>query len=236
MKTVVLICAYNEEKTILQVLSETFKHVDDVIIVDDGSRDATTSILQSMKSPKGKNLHKLFFAFNKGKGAAIRRGFTYFIEDMKSDFLVTLDADLQHDPKEIKNITSLLKNKVADVVIGSRYMKTKDKPQLKIFLNILANINLFLASGAFFSDVSSGYRSYTREAIGKILPMLSFNSFGIELEILKACMDNDLRVGVIPVECDYTVGKKTNLMRLFKGHWQFAWKYKRNMIKKLFGV
>jgi len=230
MKTCALIAAYNEEKTIKKVVFETLKYVDELIVVDDGSTDKTFSIISNIKNKK---LEIVSYPINKGKGYALRQGFKKFLE-IGGNILVTLDADLQHNPKEINHIINLIKDDVSDVVIGSRYMKTM--PRAKVFLNVLANINLLLASGTFFSDVSSGYRAYSKKAIEKILPRLTLDRFGIELEILKACVDGEMRVGIIPVGCDYKFGKKANLGKLFKGHFQFAWKYKKDIFNKLVGI
>lgn len=230
MKTYALVCAFNEEKTIKEVILKTLKFVDGLIAVNDGSTDRTFSVLSSIKNRK---LTVISYNTNRGKGYAIRKGFEKFL-GTKGDVLVTLDADLQHDPKEIRLVINPVRDGVADVIIGSRYTKTM--PRLKVFLNVLANLNLLAASGTFFSDVSSGFRAYSRSAVSKILPSLTLDRFGIELEILKVCADRGIKVGIMPVSCSYTTGKKANLWKLFHGHFTFAWKYKRDMLHKLAGV
>lgn len=230
MKTYALVCAFNEERTIKEVALKTLKLVDGLIVVNDGSTDETLSVISSIKDRK---LSVISYAVNRGKGYALRKGFAKFLEE-KGDVLVTLDADLQHDPREIRMVINPVRDGVADVIIGSRY--TKSMPRLKVFLNVLANLNLLAASGTFFSDVSSGFRAYSSSAVAKILPLLTLDRFGVELEILKICSDNKIGVGIIPVGCSYATGKKANLWRLFEGHFMFAWKYKRSMLHKLTGV
>jgi len=229
MKIIGLICAYREQKTIREVVRKTSKYVDKLIVVNDGSDDLTGIIL-AKETFKNKKLWIVDYFGNRGKGYALKQGFKKFLE-LDGDILVTLDADGQHDPEDIKNLVSLIENRAADVVIGARYLR--NMPRNKVILNTIANLGLLMASGTFFSDVSSGYRAYSKEAVEEILPSMGLDKFGIELEILKACAENEIRVGVVPVACNYKEGKKTNLKRLASGYFQFAWKYKRDMLHHL---
>jgi len=95
-------------------------------------------------------------------------------------------------------------------------------PKLKGFLNKLADLNFFIFTGKpYLYNVSSGFRCFSKEAIKKILPHLKENGYGIELETLKVAKQYSLRIGEIPVSFDYSVGKKANLWKLFKGYLDF---------------
>ena len=116
MKTYALICAYNEEGAVNKVIKSTLKYVDKVIVVNDGSTDRT---LQEVKGSFGKNRKVIIVSYpkNRGKGNAMKAGFRQFLKT-RGDLLVTLDADGQHDPKDIPIVMSLVKNGYSDVVIG----------------------------------------------------------------------------------------------------------------------
>lgn len=226
-----LICAKNEEKTIKEVINNVSKYADKIIVVDDGSTDRTPFILNHIRNGK---LEVISYAENMGKGFALRTGFKKFLET-DDEILVTIDADGQHDPAQIKDLTMLIENDKADIMIGTRYHKMKGYPKFRILLNVLTNFGLMLASGAFFSDSSSGFRAYSRKAIETIYPKLTMNGFGIELEILKFAAEKELRIGFLPVTCTYKKGRKHNLFKLAKGHLTFMWKYKGDVFHKIFG-
>lgn len=230
MKIIALICAKNEEKTIKEVIVNVKKHVNNIIVVDDGSDDKTPFILSHLKN----GIDIISYPINMGKGYALRQGFKRFLES-DGDILVTIDADGQHDPKQIKDLTLLVEKGTADIMIGTRYHKIKGYPKFKILLNVLTNFGLMLASGAFFSDSASGFRAYSRRAIETIYPNLTLDGFGIELEILKFAAENELKIGFVPVTCSYKKGKKNNILKLAKGHLTFMWRYKGDMIHKIFG-
>ena len=95
-KIFAIIPAYNEEKQINSVINKTKKYVDEVIVVDDGSKDSTGEIA------KKSNAIVLRHLVNLGKGAALKTGCDYAVKN-KAGIIIAVDADAQHDPKEIPN-------------------------------------------------------------------------------------------------------------------------------------
>jgi len=107
--------AYNEEGTIAKVVLGTKKHVDKVVVVDDGSEDMTVEIAEALGAMVVR--HKA----NRGYGAAIRTCFET-AKELNADIMVILDSDGQHDPSCIPEFISTLRTNNADVVIGSRFL------------------------------------------------------------------------------------------------------------------
>ena len=188
--------AFNEERYIAKVLLKTKKYVDEVIVVDDGSRDMTAEISRALgatviEHPK-----------NMGYGAALR---TIFLEAKKRnpDILITLDADDQHDPDDIpKLIEPILRNE-ADVVIGSRFIGKTDQP---LWRRIGVKFITWLAKKLHklpkhITDAQSGYRAYSRKAIQLITP--EDTDMGASIDILHRAKKQNLRVIEVPITICY---------------------------------
>lgn len=231
MKIVALIPAYNEEKTVASVINKTLKYVDEVIFVNDGSVDNT---LDAVKKLRNKRVKILSHYPNRGKGFALRKGFKEFLKSGKKGVIVTIDADGQNDPSQIPMLSVLIEKNLCDVVVGSRYTKIETAyPRVRVLFNIISNFVMLLTAGGFFADVASGFRAYSREAVKKILPWLGLDGYGIELEILKFCAEERLRLATVPVTCDYAVGRKQNFKKIAKEYFKFAWKYKSDIFRRL---
>jgi len=234
MKTYALICAYNEEKTAVNVISKTLKHVNKVIFVNDGSTDKT---LENVQKNFDKNERVIIITYpkNHGKGYALIMGFKKFLSD-GADILVTLDADLQHNPDEIPVLKIMVENKYSDMVIGSRYTRLKDYPRVRVLFNIFSTMVLLLSSGGFFTDVASGFRCYSRRAVETITPKLDLYGFGTELETLQVAKEKDLKISTVPVSCSYKYGEKPNFSKIASGYIKFAFKYNKEIFKRVFNL
>lgn len=233
MKTYALICAYDEEKTATDVIGRTLRYVDKVIFVNDGSTDNTLEVVQKRFS-KNKNVIIITYPENHGKGYALITGFKYFLKQ-RGDVLVTLDADGQHNPDEIPTVKLMVESGYSDIVIGSRYARLKGFPRFRVFFNIFSTMVLLLTSGGFFADVASGFRCYSRHAIESILPRLNLYGFGIELETLQVAKEKELKVSTVSVSCKYDKsGEKPNFNKLAVGYFNFAFKYKKEILKRIF--
>ena len=120
MSITALIAGYNEENTAADAIGDTLKHVDKVIFCNDGSTDRTLETIMKRFS-KNKRVKILSWDENRGKGYAVMQGFKEFLR-ADGNILVTIDADGQHDPKEIDSLVSLIERKTSDVVIGARIL------------------------------------------------------------------------------------------------------------------
>ena len=159
-KVLIAIPAFNEEETIATTLNfcrQEYPYAD-LLVVNDCSTDATLSVIKSEK------VNYLSLPFNLGVGGAMRAAFRYADQNDYS-FLIQVDADGQHNPKDILQLLS--KSKEFDVVIGSRFLRNDDYPidiarkfaiqTTRFYLKILTKQNL--------SDPTSGFRLSNRRAI-----------------------------------------------------------------------
>ncbi len=163
MKILVLILAYNEEKTILNVIEETKKHLPeaDILVINDGSTDNTKYILRGRKDIK-----VLHHPYNMGIGGAIWTGFNFFVKS-SYEYLVRIDGDGQHPSSQARMLLEPLYKKEADLVIGSRFIKREGylsslgrRGGIKL-LNVLST---FLLKEKI-TDNTSGFRAYNRTAV-----------------------------------------------------------------------
>src|SRR3989338_4828933 len=164
MKTVALIPAYNAGKTIEQVVKRIPKDaINQIIIVNDGSKDNTADVLSNLKK-EYKNLKILIHEKNMGYGAAQK---TLYKESLKTnaDYIIILHADKQHYPEEIPSLITPLIEKKADVIMGSRTLmikKLKDRQGMPLYKYIGSKFLTFLENikfGTKLSTFHSGYRA-----------------------------------------------------------------------------
>ena len=154
MQKIACIPAYNEEKSIHEVVKDSFQFVDKVIVCDDGSNDKTAE--EAKKAGAIIITHKK----NSGKGSALRSLFDY-VKESKFDVLITIDGDGQFFPKEIpKLITPITKNGY-DVVIGNRANGKTEMPKYRKFGNAVLDKMTNAASELPFNDTQSGFRAYS---------------------------------------------------------------------------
>ena len=150
---VVIIPAYNEGKTIFEVITKTKKFAQSIVVVDDGSQDNTAA--EAMKAGAMVLQHKV----NLGKGAALKTGCDY-AHQQGVQKIVTMDADGQHDPKEIPSFIKALEE--YEIAFGSR--KTPESmPFVFKFGNRVITQTLQTLYGVTVEDSQCGYRSFRRE-------------------------------------------------------------------------
>ncbi len=186
--------AFNEELTIAKVILLTKKYVDKVIVVDDGSTDMTGEIARALGAEVIKHDE------NMGYGAAIRR-LLQVARSENADALVILDADGQHDPREIPKLVKPIIKDEADIVIGSRFLgKTDAKKYRELGVRMITRATNILA-GTKITDAQSGFRAYGRKAIQLIRP--TDDGMGVSVEILVQAMDEKLRIKEVPITIRY---------------------------------
>ena len=153
--TTVVIAAYNEAKTIGQVITGVRKHTPalvDIIVVDDGSVDGTA------EQAKAAGAIVTRLPENRGKGIALRKG----LEQVSTEFVLTIDGDGQDDPSEIPNLVEQMKSQV-DMVIGSRFLGTFYKQAIKP-INKIGNLTLTWLFDKLYrvtlTDTQAGFRLF----------------------------------------------------------------------------
>jgi len=171
-----VIPAYNVEKTIRNVIKETKKYCDNIIVIDDGSRDNTGKVV------KEEGIKLITHKKNKGLGAALRTGFNAAI-NCKSDIILTLDSDGQHNPNEIPRFLNAI-SKGYDFVLGERDLKKY--PLIKKIGNFFLNVMTNIISGTTLNDTESGFRAFSSYGLKRIYPYLRANRYEIASEIIFA--------------------------------------------------
>lgn len=183
----------------------TKEFVDEVVVIDDGSKDSTASIASSA----GATL--IPHAENKGKAAALMNGFHYAF-DGGFDAAVMIDSDGQNDPYEIPIVLKPVMERNVDLVVGSRFLETKsDIPRYRQLGQKVLNIATSFSSKNKTSDSQSGFRALSREGLRCMLKLES-EGYNIESDMLNRAQDYNLIVTEVPVSVNYDVpnGHKKN--------------------------
>ena len=186
--------AYNEEKTIAKVVLLAKKYVDKVIVVDDGSEDMTGDIAKELGAEVIRHPE------NMGYGAALRTIF-HKARQENADILITLDADGQHDPREIPKLVKPLIKGEADIVIGSRFLGKTDAKMYRLLGVKTITIATNLLMRVKITDAQSGYRAYNKKAIQVIRP--TEDGMGASIEILSQAVEHKLRIKEVPITIRY---------------------------------
>jgi glycosyltransferase involved in cell wall biosynthesis len=215
----VVIPIYNEAGTIREILARVAAtpHEKEIIVVDDASSDGSREYLESLgsgevvvrdSSGEAVDLRILFQPVNRGKGAALRRGFA----EARGRILLVQDADLEYDPRDYDNLLGPILDGVADVVYGSRFLGGPQRVllfwhyvgnrMLTLLSNMLTNLNL--------TDMETCYKAFRREVLEGIGTLRS-DRFGFEPEFTAKVARHGFRVYETPIAYhgrDYAEGKK----------------------------
>jgi glycosyltransferase involved in cell wall biosynthesis len=211
MKLSVVIPVYNESRT-LENLVERVLGVDygcdlEIVMVDDGSADGSGEVAESLAS-RHRDVVCLKHEENAGKGAAIRTGFAH----ATGDILIVQDADLEYDPREIPSLIELIRDDIADVVFGSRFL-ARGPHRVLYYQNYVANRLLTFLSNLLtnlnLTDMEVCYKAFRREVLASIT--IEEDRFGFEPEITAKVSKGNWRIYEVPISYygrTYEEGKK----------------------------
>ena len=187
MKIVAVIPAYNEEKVIKDVIFSVRPHVNEVVVIDDGSRDQTKHIL---KDTGAIVVHHLI---NRGQGAALQTGM---------EIALRRGADVI-PAHQISKLVEPVINGEVDIVMGSRFMdESSNVPKLRRIILKAGAIFTRVVSGLHITDPHSGFRAMNRKAAKKL--KLQQDRMAHASEILQLVSRHNLRYKEIPVTITYT--------------------------------
>ena len=172
----VVIPTYNNDGTIATVVRETLEECSDVIVVNDGSTDSTSGILQSIDG-----ITLVEYAKNQGKGYALKCGFKRALE-MGFSYAITLDGDGQHYPSDIQHFLRANQEHPGTLIIGSRQLDNVERSGGSSFANRFSNFWFYIQTGRRLSDTQSGYRLYPLRKL-RGLGLLT-SRYEAELELL----------------------------------------------------
>lgn len=230
MKLSIIIPAYNEKKTIREIVGRVTA-VDllgldrEIVIVDDGSKDGTREILAELAESHG--VRVLLQPENRGKGAAVWRG----MQEATGDIMVIQDADLEYDPAELPQLIDPILRGVADVVFGSRFLGSPRGHRVLYFWHSVGNKMLTVLSNMFsdlnLTDMETCYKAMARDVVRQL--DLRSQRFGIEPEITCKVARLRARVYEIPISYNgrtYAEGKKIGFKDALQAVWvilRYAW-------------
>ena len=204
-RVVAAIPAYNEAASIAEVVRATRRYVDEVVVVDDGSSDATAQIA------RGAGASVVRHHVNRGKAAGIVTACRAAAE-RGADVLVLLDGDGQHDPDEIPRLLAPVRRGEADVVVGSRFLDLRNPiPFYRTIGQRVLNLATHLGSGIPCSDSQCGYRALTRRAFTALELRETFlHGLAVESEMQFEIAARGLRLAEVPVYVRYDEKARRN--------------------------
>lgn len=201
--TIVVIPAYNEGTILNTIVNSLLNKKYKVIVVDDGSKPSLKEQLQTS------SIYYLRHKTNLGQGAALQTGFDFALS-LRPKYIVSFDADGQHDINDIEALLEPLQKEEADITLGSRFLSHNPSqiPLSKKFVLYLARVINFLFTGMLLSDAHNGLRAFTVSSLQKI--RLTENRMAHASELLFEIKSSGLRYREVPVTIhysDYSKGK-----------------------------
>jgi glycosyltransferase involved in cell wall biosynthesis len=197
MRLLTAIPVYNEELSLVGVLTEVLKHAGDVLVVDDGSTDRTAVLLHELPA-----VRTIRHPRNLGYGAGLRTAFQAAI-DGGYDGLVTLDCDGQHEPKRIPEIAAHLEG--AEIVSGSRYLQVFDPsqkpPEQRRRINVEVTRWLNECLGMKLTDAFCGFKAYQTSALKQF--DVTENGYAMPLEVWVQAVAHGQKIVEVPVPLIY---------------------------------
>lgn len=229
---IVVIPAYNEEKTIGEVIMQIFNiqfPISKILVVDDGSSDLTQDVARHAGATV------ISHPVNRGLGAALSTGIAAALKLITYNsinhpaIIVTLDADGQHDPNEIPAVIEPVVKGEAEVVIGSRFAAKPHTnsglaaamPWHRQVANFCGNFFTWLLFGIWVSDSQSGFRAFSANAARKLC--LRTSTMEVSSEIIREVARLKLRLAEVPITVKYTEYSLAKGQGFFRGL-QTLWK------------
>ena len=195
--TWIVIPAYNEARRIGAVLAVLSQCVDGrIVVVDDASRDDTYKVLCES------DVYGLHHKVNLGQGAALQTGITFALS-RGAQYVVTFDADGQHDPTDIPKLLAALEEQQADFALGSRFLgSTVGMPWLRRLVLKAAVIFTRMQCGAVLTDAHNGIRAMTRRGATHL--HITMNRMEHASQVIEQIVVSGLKYVEVPVTIHYT--------------------------------
>jgi glycosyltransferase involved in cell wall biosynthesis len=204
MRICVLIPAFNEAPHIANVVQRVREHVEDVVVIDDGSADGTAEIARAAGATC------LQLPRNCGKASALRAGIAFAL-DHNFERVITLDGDGQHLPEDIPALLRIAKQTEADLVIGARCFDRAVMPRSRYFSNVIGSRLASALVGCEIRDSQSGFRLFRLDKVDAT--KLRSRCYELEMEILIKMARSGCTIAHAPVRMIYDDGQARSKMK-----------------------
>jgi len=215
----IVIPAYNEERRLPATLDVVFNWLDaspygdaEVLVVDDGSTDATAAVVESRAAAEPR-LRLVQNPGNRGKGFAIRHGML----QAKGDWILFSDADLSAPIDELPKLLAAAQEQGAAIAIGSRALDRSligvHQSQWREMSGILFNRIMRVITGLPFSDTQCGFKLFRRDAARRVFPLQRLDGFSFDVEDLFVAHTLGIPTIEVPVRWNNVEGTKVGLMQ-----------------------
>lgn len=220
MAICVIIPAYNAVSTLPAVVREVIQAGMPVLVVDDGSNDGTAA------SVAGLPVNLLRHRENRGKGAALRTGFSWALQH---GFVgaITLDADGQHEPSAIPLLAETALRDGWDILLASRFVQFQQMAGLRRHWNRFGAWCMKKRTGFDIDDSQSGFRYYSARLLRTVT--LENDGYDLEMEILIKAWKAGMTIGSIPVPARVADGRATSHFRPVRDTWNICMTFLRYM-------
>lgn len=216
----VIVPAYNAGKTIAAVAEEALCTGVPLLVVDDGSKDATVARIEHLP------LNIITHRQNLGKGAALRTGFAWALMH-GYEGAVTIDADGQHDVAAIRQLAETAREKGFDVLIASRFSQFEQMAGLRSFWNRFGVWCMRKRTGFEISDSQSGFRYYSARLLRGV--ELTSSGYDMEMEILMKAWRGGFMIGSLPIAARVADGRATSHYRPVRDTWNICMTFLKYM-------
>jgi len=218
MRLSVIIPIYNERESIQEIVRrvQATSLADEIVLVDDGSKDGTRDILGGMDGSG--NVRVILHEKNQGKGGAVRTG----MNAARGEIMLIQDADLEYDPRDYPALLKPLDEGIADVVYGSRFLGGPRRATM--FWHMVANQLLTFMTNILYdtilTDMETGYKVFRRKVVENM--PIHARRFDFEPEFTAKVLKRHYRIYEVPISFnprDYSQGKKIKLKDAFEAVW-----------------
>jgi len=186
--SLVIIPTFNEKENIEKIIRATFSQEKsfDILIVDDSSPDGTADIVRELQKEYPKSLFLEVRKTKDGLGRAYIHGFKWALA-RDYDYIIEMDADFSHDPKDLVRLYRKCIEEGADVAIGSRYSKgvnVVNWPMKRVLLSYFASKYVRMVTGIPYHDTTAGFVCYNRKVLETInLDKIKFVGYAFQIEM-----------------------------------------------------
>ena len=215
-KALVIIPTYNEKENAENIIRAVIRHSPDtdILIVDDNSPDGTGRIVEKMQEEFPEQLHLLKRKGKEGLGKAYIAGFKWGLEK-GYDYLMEMDADFSHNPKDLKRLLEACRDKGADVAVGSRYISgvnVVNWPMSRVLMSYFASVYVRLITGMKLRDSTAGFVCYRAEVLRRInLDKIRFVGYAFQIEMKFKSYKYGFKIVEIPIVFTERVAGKSKM-------------------------